>query len=571
MFKVDGSNVYVPSKSVAIKPDVVSDVVGEDQIRFHLPSYLGFIDVNQTYIKYNLTIENARGFLVPDKNCGGHALFRNVELRDGNNKAQLELCEDYNANYSLLSNFTKQNTVSHKRELFNGVVSKGGERAMDSILYYGAPAQHGGTVVAPTGLSKTVLTPKLQFGLNTGVFKQGQALPLGAMNGMRITIDTEDPLRALQYLEDEVKSSSNRLSFFQNRILVHDDGAAGNIKAIGDDARADDADLTTTIFSIETSHSDRLLIPFDVNDILYISNQGGTIVNEEELGTIVGFNTAGATGGGRVAISYIPNRNRTVGLAANHTSADSQLYIKIADRQVAHSGRIGVADVGSDTGTFNILAPSYRMSEIEMIVEQITPPVQYVQAMMKAVMGETGVQMDILSYDLFRHNQNNVVGLQQILIPTRMTRAKSLFSQPLSVSSFRSLAGSSFQGIADSARNYEWIHGTNHYPTRLAPLERYSQVINFNNRFKTEALHCSELQKAINNVDEKVLSLQRIPEHFSIARGLTKYGQVMDLSKQTLSLRVDYANSATVQKLFNNYVYGMKRIIINKDGVLVVS
>ena len=70
MFKVDGSNVYVPSKSVAIKPDVVSDVVGEDQIRFHLPSYLGFIDVNQTYIKYNLTIENARGFLVPDKNCG---------------------------------------------------------------------------------------------------------------------------------------------------------------------------------------------------------------------------------------------------------------------------------------------------------------------------------------------------------------------------------------------------------------------------------------------------------------------------------------------------------------------
>lgn len=50
MFKVDGSSAYVPSKSVAIKPDVVSDVIGEDQIRFHLPSYLGFIDVNQTYI-----------------------------------------------------------------------------------------------------------------------------------------------------------------------------------------------------------------------------------------------------------------------------------------------------------------------------------------------------------------------------------------------------------------------------------------------------------------------------------------------------------------------------------------
>ena len=568
MFKVDGSSAYVPSKSVAIKPDVVSDVIGEDQIRFHLPSYLGFIDVNQTYIKYNITIENARGFLVPDKNCGGHALFRNVELRDGNNKAQLELCEDYNANYSLLSNFTKQNTVSHKRELANGVVSKGGDRAMDSILYYDAPAAHGGTIVAPTGLGKTVLTPKLQFGLNTGLFKQGQALPLGAMNGMRITIDTEDPLRALQYLDDEVKSSSTRLNFASNRILVHDDGAAGNIKATGDDARGNNVDLTDTIFSIETSHSDRLLIPFDVNDILYISDQGGALNNEEQLGTIVGFNSTGATGGGRVAISYIPNRNQGAGLAADHTSANSQLYIKIADRQVAQNGRIGVADVGSNVGTLNIPAPSYRMSDIEMIVEQLTPPSQYVEAMMKAVMGEKGVQMDILSYDLFRHNQNNVVGLQQILIPTRMTRAKSLFSQPLSVASFRSLGGSSFQGIADNARNYEWIHGTNHYPTRLAPLDRYSQT---GNRAKTEALHSSELQKAINNVDEKVLSLQRIPEHFSIARGLTKYGQVMDLSKQTLSLRVDYADTASISKLFNNYVYGMKRIVINKDGVLVIT
>ncbi len=566
MFKVDGSSAYVPSKSVAIKPDVVSDVVGEDQIRFHLPSYLGFIDVNQTYIKYNLTIENARGFLVPDKNCGGHALFRNVELRDGNNKAQLELCEDYNANYSLLSNFTKQNTVSHKRELANGVVSKGGDRAMDSILYYDAPAVHGGTIVAPTGLGKTVLTPKLQFGLNTGLFKQGQALPLGAMNGMRITIDTEDPLRALQYLDDEVKSSSTRLNFASNRILVENVG--GNIKATGDDARGNNVDLTDTIFSIETSHSDRLLIPFDVNDILYISNQGGALANEEQLGTIVGFNTTGASGGGRVAISYIPNRNQGAGLAADHASNNSQLYIKIADRQVAQNGRIGVADVGSNVGTLNIPAPSYRMSDIEMIVEQLSPPSQYVQAMMKAVMGEKGVQMDILSYDLFRHNQNNVVGLQQILIPTRMTRAKSLFSQPLSVASFRSLGGSSFQGIADNARNYEWIHGTNHYPTRLAPLDRYSQT---GNRAKTEALHSSELQKAINNVDEKVLSLQRIPEHFSIARGLTKYGQVMDLSKQTLSLRVDYSDTASVSKLFNNYVYGMKRIVINKDGVLVIS
>ena len=68
-------------------------------------------------------------------------------------------------------------------------------------------------------------------------------------------------------------------------------------------------------------------------------------------------------------------------------------------------------------------------------------------------------------------------------------------------------------------------------------------------------------------MDEKVLSLQRIPDHFTIARGLTKYGQVMDLSQSTLSLRVDYAGTAVLTKLFNNYVYGLRRLVINKDGV----
>ena len=66
-----------------------------------------------------------------------------------------------------------------------------------------------------------------------------------------------------------------------------------------------------------------------------------------------------------------------------------------------------------------------------------------------------------------------------------------------------------------------------------------------------------------------VRNLQQIAKHFCIARGLTKYGQIMDLSTSTLSLRVDYSAGASEDKLFNNYIYGLKRIVINKDGVSV--
>lgn len=568
MFKVQSNgNAYVPSKSVSLKPDVVSDVVGEDQIRINVPSYIGYVDPTQTYLKFDLTIENGRGNLVPDKDCGAHALFRNVEIRDGGNKSQIEYCEDYNANYALLSNYTKQNTLAHKRELFNGQVSKLADRIYDGNLYYATATALAGTLTAPQSVARTVLTPKITLPLNCGFMKQGQIIPVNTMNGMRITIDTEDPLRALQYLKDEERCASTNLGVANNRILVDNDGLGGNIKAIGDDARG--AGIAGTVFGITCNMTDRRTCPFDVNDILYISDQAGALTNEEELGTVVGFSANGARGG-RVQVSYVPNRNTGAGLAANHTKGNSQLYIKIADRQVAHT-RVGTADINVNTTSLVIPAPTYRMSNIELVVQQVSPPEAYVNATMKAAQSDKGIQMDIMAYELYRHNQNNVIGLQQMVVPTRMTRAKSLFSHPLPVNRFRSLAQSSFQGVADNATTYEWLYGTKHYPSRLAPLDRYSLTIGNRDRFRPEALHTAELQKAILNVGEKVLSLQRIPDHFTIARGLTKYGQVMDLSQQTLSLRVDYNANAVQVKLFNNYVYGLRRIVINKNGVQAIN
>ncbi len=572
MFKVQSNgNAYVPSKSVALKPDVVSDVVGEDQIRINVPSYIGYIDPNASYLKFSLTIENARGCLVPDKDCGGHALIRNLEIRDGGNKSQIEYCEDYNANYALLSNYTKQNSISHKRDLFIGQVSKLGDRIYDPSLYYASPPALGGTITAPTGVAKTPTNPTLQLPLNCGLWKQGQVIPVGAMNGLRLTIDTEHQLRALMYLGDERRLFSDKTAIVASRTLVFDDGAGNNIKqplATANVPALNDirgVGIALTIFGIELNMTARETCPFDVNDILYISDVAGGNANEEKLGTIVGFSQSA---GNRCVVSYVPDRDTGVGIQINHPSATSQVYIKLADRTVAHQV-VDVSDINVNTKSRTILAPTYRMSNIELIVQQISPPAQYVASTMKAVQGEKGIQMDIMAYELHRHNQNNIQGLQQIVIPTRMRRAKSLFSQPLAVNRFRNLIGSSFQGIADAARSYEWIYGTKHYPTRLAPLARYSQQSPNGNRdrFKTEALHSSELQKAILNVNERVLSLQRIPEHFAIARGLTKYGQIMDLSNQTLSLRVDYLGTAAVNKLFNNYVYGLRRIIINKDGV----
>tara|TARA_R110002073_G_scaffold162856_1_gene318823 strand:+ start:5122 stop:6789 length:1668 start_codon:yes stop_codon:yes gene_type:complete len=555
MFKANQPNQYVPSKSVAIKPEVVSNVSQNEQIRIQVPSFVGFIDPNQTFLKFNLTHSNVRGQLVPDPDAGGgHSLFRNVMYRDGNNQTTIEFNEDYNANMCLLKSFTETPSVIHKRELFNGVQNTIGDNHKEQTLYYAqrqdpTAGTNGNT---PDETTRPANSPTLLLPLNSGIWKQGNILPVSAMNGLRIVIDTEDILRSHRYVD-------LRGEFVNRKVTGHHVLSATANKAVGDDKR--NAGVNPQFIATQCPMAAN---PFDIGDRLYIAD-AGTGANEETLGDVVGFSETG----GNVRVSYVPDRNNDVGLTSAH-NIGSLIYYKVEDRQTARAVYKPTDNAGN-VKTGSVLAPTYTLSDIELIVQSVQPPAQYVEGMLKASGSEKGVSMDFMTYELHRFNQANKLGLTQIQIPTLMKRAKSLFSQPLPTSSAvaRGFGHSSLTGLVDQAKNYEWVWGTQHYPSRLVPLERYSQAV-AGGENRNEALHTSELQKAIVNVNEPVRNLQQIAKHFSIPRALTKYGQVMDLSTQTLSLRVDYNAGATEDKLFNNYIYGLKRLTINKFGVSIM-
>ena len=550
MFKANSPSVYVPSKSVAIKPDVVSDAVGNDQIRINIPSFIGFCDPNQTYLKFNLKMKNVRGQLVPDRMAGGHALIRNVQYRDGNNSTNLEINEDYNANYCMLSNYTAQDGINHKRELFAGKMSHLAIRERNETLYYGTNPVPGGSFAVPNTEKRVVKNPTLQFQLNSGIFKQGKILPVSAMNGLKITIDTEDINRAFMYL-DSFGDSDN---IHTRKIKLMTAG-----KAVGDDARTAAANARQFNVSVDCSAEDN---PFCVGDSLYVADDGPTLLREERLGYINGFSTVG----GGLGIVYTPDRNLAAGLTIIH-AVGSLVYTKFADRMVAATV-FGVNDAGNAKSRV-IEAPSYAMNDIEMLVQSVSPPEAYANGILKASQSSGGIQFDFMTYELYRHNQSNTTGLLQAQIPTMAKRAKAVFVHPLVAANNRNALVSSLVGVPDNARNYEFVHGTKHFPSRLVPLSRYSAAVGATDQLRNEALHTSELQKAIVNVGEKVHSLQKIGNHFVIARSLSKYGGTMDLSEETLSIRIDYDTGANV-KLFNNYVYCLRRVMI-KGGQVEAS
>ena len=562
MFQAQTENQYIPSKSVAVKPEVTSSVGAGEEIRIHIPSFVGFVDPSLTYFKADIQFKNARGQLVPDPKAGGvHALFRQVILRDGGNQTTLELCEDYNAFKSLMQNFISSPSVAHKNELFEGVQDVVGNKHTEKTLYYAEDdVSNGSTATAPDTTPRVAHKVMVQAPLNCGLFKQGNILPVSAMNGMRVTVQTDDLLRSCVQLSKLGEKGDSVVT--KIKLTTTDKAQGSELRTNGDAPAGNGSSATGYIALTDMDHDNN---PFAIGDVIYIADDDGNFTNEEALGNVLGFFRSGA----KLGINYLPLRNFGVPLAHAHAfgGAGSLIYYKVDDRQVAQSFYL-VGDEGTNVKSGSIPAPTYELSEIEMICQSVQPPPAYVEGLLRASASSTGISFDFMAYELHRHNVVNS-GLVQAQIPTLMKRAKALFTQPLltATASARSINAHSLTGVTDQARSYEYIHGTKHMPSRLAPLERYSQVVTAGTGLRrAEALHMAELQKSIVNVGERVLSLQKIADNFCVSRSLSKYAQVKDLSEDTLSVRIDYTGAS--QKILNNYVVGLRRVTISSAGVM---
>jgi hypothetical protein len=342
--------------------------------------------------------------------------------------------------------------------------------------------------------------------------------------------------------------------------------AAGDIGERTASAASNIGELKTEIDTNDAGANN----PFAINDIIYINHDtagNGAYTNEEVAGVVLGFYVDTS----KLCIKLALQANNNVKVpttTAFSTANNARCYYKLGDRQAVLNT---ISESNTTNATDNIIpVVSYTLSNIEMLCSAVQPPPAYVEGMLKKAMSDGGLQMDYMTNELHRFNQVNTQGIVQIQIPTLATRAKSIMCQPIPNVNFRNLSVSSFAGTPDNARNYQFVKGTELIPSRVADLERYSQVIGATTQRRNEPLHTSELQKSLVNIGSSVYSLQRIFDNFVIARSLNKYGQITDLSNDTLSLRVDY-DAGGRQKVFNNYVYKLARLTISRGIVSVVS
>ena len=558
MFKANKSDVYIPSKSQSIKPDVISDVGALQQIRLNIPSFVSFLDPNESYLKFNLQMTNNRGIIVPNKKGGAHSLFRNIILRDGNNNTTLENIEDYNSLACMVRPYTEQSSIRHRRELMEGVQHDANNSG--ASLYYAAPPTLETTATAGRNQpARAANIIECYIKLRAGLLRGG-IVPLALMNGLRIQIDTEDPLRALTQpfvagcAEVGVGNCAGIETSITNGQFGLRDTVANNVSSV-----------VTSVATTAAGANNN----FAINDKLYISHTAAAYgANEVLLGVIDGFFVSG---GNRLGITFIKQYDAAVAFPVGtdfSTGNATRLYYKMSDRNLSSMPSISATNI-TNAPDRNIPGPSYNISNIEMLCSSVQPPSAYVSGMLKKSLTAEGVSMDYMTSELHRYNQVNTNGVVQIQVPTMAKRAKAIISQPVPVSRFRDLQFDSFSGVPDTARNYQFVKGSELVPSRSVNLERYSQAVAQNGQTKNEPLHTAELHKALLNIQEPVFSLQKIADSFAIARSFNKYGQITDLSNETLSLRVDY--NGGVQKVFNSYIFKLARLQIANGQVSVVS
>lgn len=563
MFKSNENAMFVPTKTVSIRPEAQIDYNpgNQNNIRWLIPQHIGFFDPRQTQLKYKLTM-SGRGLAKPSPRAGAHSLLRDLRIMDGTGSTELESIQDYNVLTSQWWGYTQNESIAHKRDLFEG---RSANQNVDNQLLYSASGNWAGAskiTASPTAKTIEVTQP-----IYSGILGGDRVFPVVATQGLRVQMTLDNKNRSLvnpTNLGLEVVGDVE----LKTAVL----GASGANAAAKQEKAAIGDEFTLIVRQPSDSANGRGVNrdalpfnnnPFDIGDALYIALADRSA--EAPVGIITGFDK---DGDGDLRINYIPNR--PIGDAIGKTQAGggagvdypaaSRLYIKQEDR----SNGVVVANVPAAQIAAAAVSISYTIQDIEMLMLQVQPPPQYIEGMMKQVSSEKGLSMDFRTWTLYRFNLSTTNGLTNQLIPAVQTRAYSIMSVPLSIGDQNSIASDSFQGLTDGCQNYQYVHGGSLIPDRPINLVRYTQ-----SPARTDALHIVELEKSLVNAGYGVRNLLRVPDRFFIGRAFSKYGQIMNLANQDLSLRVEYVGS-TKEKLFEHFIQSLRRVNISSKGIMVM-
>lgn len=584
-FESEVVQTSIPSRSQYSVSDKQKAYNLGETIRFHIPPFQSFIDPRMTTLNFKVQVSNVDALVRFSNKSGLHCIIDNLRIYDANTNTLLENIQNYGELAEKLHLYTENRSIRNKRALLEGLEYT--SRNWDSLLYDNIPARNSdnsqlfnheyktgsGTYAVQTKPTSDPNTIEVCLHLYSGIIgaMNDKMFPAILCNGLRVEIDTNPSQKVLELWTAEG--------------MVEDDGSTFD----GGDERSCRFGITEA-----TPNTANPLTQIKLyceknpgyNQSVVASNQptqaaidgGMQLVKNQLVGAVNlvvgknlwGFNNAsppvwqdlgvivsvecdaGENAGGLIAV--------VVNLDGSGANGDE--YQGGAGRDGAGTAQDGKNNTcGVLASQFTLAVPKVVLSDLQFLVKTCQPPQSYINSMLKQVSTEEGVQYDFMSFDVYRNTAQSGESLITLNIPTLNHRATSILTIPLNNNKSELITNNNFESVIDKAQNYNYIIDNKLQPVRRVPLKALTEAVP-----KTEQLALFEAEKSLSSVRLHPKNLDYQETNFFLGRALARYGGVYDLAAtNNVSLRVQY-DQPTLNKLFINYIGGLRRLVVNRNG-----
>lgn len=563
------------------------------RIELYIPPTSKFIDLSQSKLKMDVelsvpTVDATNGVqrIQLDAQTGLHSLIRSIRLFSGRKTVLLEEIEGYDILTALRFDYETNESMRSKRALGEGCTTY--DPACRGTLGTTKTVQGNcfsnpyftkvdGNPTLDTNFETTDSTYGLQkvkgeLHLNTGLFRNEAVFPSLLTDGLFVEILLQDAKKVFRSLDSTNRYRRLKLNPVYHSINGSDTTRAtsGSFAALSASANASS---DTFYFTHDNNQTSVATFPFVVGEkVTFVSGDNASVNGSIAIIDQIEQVSGAAYGISKTKITLSEKIQNTTG--ETWTGAGTQYHLM---------------SFNPDSSDISDYPASYVVSNVEMIVRQISVPDGYEQSMM-AMMKEGGtINYDYRSFTNYRYSQlqgDNVANIRLPLIESRATAALCVPTDATQYSTKQLLSASStylineasddiinrsqrsaIVGISDGLQEYQWIYDGKINPNRKVDVSKISAKNSVSQYWAIEA------EKALAMADIEPMSFLSFQDNFFIGRSLALgKNAVYDTRGKDFVLQLEYtdnANPQTKPKLWNNFISHIRRLEIKNGGLSV--
>lgn len=574
------SNFFVAGNKIDIKQESIS-IPSNNGLTYNAgqlielkvdPQVVKFFQPKNSYLQFNVKLQMSSDTtgqvsrLVLDSHIGAQSLIREIRIFDGMNNALLEEIVGYNINTMIKYDYHCNESLRQKRALTEGA---GARQAPFGQL--GTTQSHQNSAknayaeyppAVPTIFQNASYQDcKVCLPLNTGIFQNDKVFPCMLTNGLRISILLEDNVRVARSLEGTMVNRKTKLNPF-----IHSKNGCTTTGAFATGG----ATFTEIFLTQDNGYVDQDSFPFVVGETLgfYATNPVSAS----------GYYAFGGNPPIINAIEFVTGTN-LLKLTTTSFSLTSALATNINASTVIYSS--SVDKVGSG------YSATYQVSNVELVLQKVDMGAGYEADMVRRMKEGGTINYDFLSTTNYRYSQLAGDIVASIQLPIENRRMKSIICVPTDATNYtqqqvltasgtyvEDLIGDAnyFQnqdrcglaGISDNITSYQFLYDGRLQPSRLVNCSKTSS------KSSVSQQHLIELEKGLTSAGISGQSMLEFNRNFCIARAVAVQNGIYDGRNRQFSLQVNYNDAApTKNKLWNNFVHHIRRLVIAGDSISV--